>query len=50
MGNAARAWVADHYANTRVLGLITEYYKTLLSPSSNERQFGVATDLAAVPR
>ena len=50
MGNAARAWVTDHYANTRVLGLIAEYYKTLLSPSSNERQSGVATDLAVVPR
>ncbi len=32
MGRAARAWVAEHYANTRVLRPITEYYKTLLAP------------------
>ncbi len=31
MGNAARAWVAGHYEDGRVLGLTVRYYKTLIS-------------------
>jgi glycosyltransferase involved in cell wall biosynthesis len=31
MGVAARAWVVEHYASDHVLGLITDYYKGLLS-------------------
>jgi glycosyltransferase involved in cell wall biosynthesis len=30
MGEAARAWVLDHYVNGRVLGLTVRYYKSLL--------------------
>jgi glycosyltransferase involved in cell wall biosynthesis len=30
MGVAARRWVLEHYTNDRVLGLLTEYYKSLL--------------------
>lgn len=33
MGRAARAWVVEHYIDDRVLGLTTEYYKSLLAPS-----------------
>jgi glycosyltransferase involved in cell wall biosynthesis len=30
MGEAARAWVLDHYVNGRVLGLAVHYYQSLL--------------------
>ncbi len=30
MGQAARAWVLDHYVNEHVLGLTAQYYKSLL--------------------
>ncbi len=30
MGRAARAWVAEHYSEERVLGLTAEYYRSLL--------------------
>jgi glycosyltransferase involved in cell wall biosynthesis len=33
MGAAARAWVAEHYSDTRVLALTVEFYRTLLSES-----------------
>jgi glycosyltransferase involved in cell wall biosynthesis len=36
MGQAARAWVVEHYASDHVLGLITAYYKGLLSKSTDE--------------
>jgi len=33
MGSAARAWVIEHYADERVLGLTAAYYKSLLKTS-----------------
>jgi glycosyltransferase involved in cell wall biosynthesis len=33
MGNAARAWIAEHYPHERVLGLVTAFYMSLLSPA-----------------
>ena len=36
MGAAARRWVLEHYANDRVLGLLTSYYKSLLEESPRE--------------
>jgi glycosyltransferase involved in cell wall biosynthesis len=33
MGAAARRWVLEHYTNERVLGLLTNYYKSLLEES-----------------
>lgn len=32
MGQAARVWVCAHFADERVLGLATEFYKSLLKP------------------
>jgi len=32
MGDAARAWVLEHYVNRLVLGLTVNYYKNLLEP------------------
>ena len=34
MGKAARAWVVEHYANDRVLGLATAFYKSLLAEAT----------------
>jgi glycosyltransferase involved in cell wall biosynthesis len=34
MGEAARAWVVEHYSNERVLGLITAFYRSLLAPAT----------------
>jgi glycosyltransferase involved in cell wall biosynthesis len=34
MGEAARAWVFEHYVNGRVLGLATAYYKSLMKPAA----------------
>jgi hypothetical protein len=31
MGNAARAWITEHYEDKRVLGLTVKYYMTLMS-------------------
>jgi glycosyltransferase involved in cell wall biosynthesis len=45
MGEAARAWVAEHYANERVLGLITGYYKSLLAPAAQVNKVVAATAL-----
>jgi glycosyltransferase involved in cell wall biosynthesis len=36
MGEAARAWVQEHFANERVLGLITAFYKSMLEPAAQE--------------
>jgi glycosyltransferase involved in cell wall biosynthesis len=30
MGEAGRAWVVEHFSDARVLGLITEFYKSML--------------------
>jgi len=30
MGQAARAWVSEHYSDKRVLGMTVEFYKELL--------------------
>jgi glycosyltransferase involved in cell wall biosynthesis len=37
MGEAARAWVLEHYVDERVLGLTTAYYKSLLEPGVESR-------------
>ena len=34
MGQAARAWIVDHYLESRVLGLTAEYYRRLLDALS----------------
>jgi glycosyltransferase involved in cell wall biosynthesis len=34
MGQAARAWVLEHFVNGRVLGLTTAFYKNMLEPAS----------------
>ncbi|MGB6687638.1 MAG: glycosyltransferase family 4 protein [Terracidiphilus sp.] len=36
MGQAARAWVMEHYSDTRVLGLTAEFYKSLLRENRRE--------------
>ena len=41
MGKAARAWVCEHFANDRVLGLTAAYYRSLLA-----RAAGGETDSA----
>jgi hypothetical protein len=30
MGLAARSWILEHFVDDRVLGLTTDFYKTLL--------------------
>jgi glycosyltransferase involved in cell wall biosynthesis len=50
MGEAARAWVTQHYAHQRVLGLTTAYYKSLLTPAAQKNLAMSATDLAAEQR
>jgi glycosyltransferase involved in cell wall biosynthesis len=35
MGRSARAWVEQHYSETRVLGFTTAYYESLLRPDSD---------------
>ena len=45
MGVAARAWVIEHFANQRVLGLITTFYKSLLEPAAQRSQVSVPTGL-----
>jgi glycosyltransferase involved in cell wall biosynthesis len=42
MGRAARAWVLDYYANTRVLGLTVDYYRSLLQSSPQSRPIQTA--------
>jgi glycosyltransferase involved in cell wall biosynthesis len=34
MGQAARAWVLEHYIDERVLGLTAAYYKRMLAPAT----------------
>ncbi len=50
MGKAARAWVMEHYANDRVLGLATAFYKSLLAEATQRNPARRATALAAAPR
>jgi glycosyltransferase involved in cell wall biosynthesis len=50
MGEAARSWVVEHYANDRVLGLATAFYKSLLAEATQRNSAGQATALAAAPR
>jgi glycosyltransferase involved in cell wall biosynthesis len=45
MGVAARAWVVEHYANDRVLGLITAFYRSLLAQSTRRNLAGSTTAL-----
>jgi glycosyltransferase involved in cell wall biosynthesis len=49
MGEAARAWVIEHFANQRVLGLITAFYKSLLAPAAQGNLVSAPTGLAAEP-
>ena len=49
MGVAARAWVVEHFANQRVLALITTFYKSLLEPAAQRSQVSIPTGLAAEP-
>jgi glycosyltransferase involved in cell wall biosynthesis len=32
MGQAARAWILEHYVESRVVGMTVDYYKSLLDP------------------
>jgi glycosyltransferase involved in cell wall biosynthesis len=50
MGEAARAWVVEHYANDRVLGLATAFYKSLLAEGTQRNLAEPSTALAAAPR
>ena len=43
MGDAARTWVCGHYADERVLGLATLFYKSLLNPDPPAGRFAVGT-------
>jgi glycosyltransferase involved in cell wall biosynthesis len=45
MGQAARRWVLEHYANDRVLGLLTSYYKSLVEEGPGS--YGVKAAAAA---
>jgi len=45
MGEAARTWVVDHYANERVLRLITGFYTSLLAPPAPGKLVGSTTAL-----
>lgn len=40
MGQAARAWVMEHYADERVLGLTAAYYRSLLEPAASPNKLG----------
>ena len=40
MGQAARAWVLDHYINGQVLALAVRYYKNLLERNLPRRASG----------
>jgi glycosyltransferase involved in cell wall biosynthesis len=50
MGEAARAWVVEHYANERVLGLITAYYKSLLASAAQGKLVGSSRALVPAQR
>jgi glycosyltransferase involved in cell wall biosynthesis len=44
MGKAARAWVQKHFADQRVLGLITAFYKSLLEPAARGNLTSLVND------
>jgi glycosyltransferase involved in cell wall biosynthesis len=46
MGEAARAWVIEHYSAQRVLGLTNAFYKSLLTPAVEQGLGTKTTDLA----
>jgi glycosyltransferase involved in cell wall biosynthesis len=48
MGAAARAWVTEQFVNGHVLGLTTEFYRTLLEASAPKKLAILARDAAAV--
>ena len=53
MGNAARAWITEHYEDKRVLGLTVKYYMTLMSwavgyESAEDFNNEFVTDLSAL--
>lgn len=50
MGEAARAWVIEHFSNHRVLGLITAFYKSLLEPATQSNLVKIPTGLTAEPQ
>ncbi len=37
MGQAARAWIVEHYLESRVLGLTADYYRTLVAEVADAR-------------
>ncbi len=47
MGEAARAWIMQHYAHERVLGLVTGYYTSLVMHACEERLTSGLTVLEA---
>jgi glycosyltransferase involved in cell wall biosynthesis len=49
MGEAARAWVREHYSDERVLALTKAFYKGLLKPKAAAESGDVATD-GAIPQ
>lgn len=50
MGQAARAWVLEHYAIERVLGLTTAFYKSMLEPAAEWNKVRSARALAPEQR
>ena len=50
MGEAARAWVSEHYSDDRVLGLTTSFYTSLLAPADRKNLVGAPGGLATEPR
>jgi glycosyltransferase involved in cell wall biosynthesis len=45
MGQAARAWILEHYSVERVLGLATAFYKSMLMPAAERDQTSPARAL-----
>jgi glycosyltransferase involved in cell wall biosynthesis len=45
MGQAARAWVVEHYSIERILGLVTALYKSMLMPAAERDQTSPARAL-----
>jgi len=50
MGQAARAWVLENFANECVLGLITALYKSMLEPAAQGNEARSARALAPAQR
>lgn len=47
MGQAARAWVVEHFVDARVLGLATAFYNSLLAQAAQQNQAAGVRALAA---